>query len=100
MVEPTLSKQDIEGLKRDIPKFFSHMASRQREFWDKILKNSEDLMLQGSSLDWPLDKLKNPRRPSVAGKETDNQIPEDISQLREKETAPLEEVSNFHIAYN
>ena len=42
-----------------------------------------------------LPNVKNPRRPSVAGKEFDDKIPDDISQLREKETAPLDEVNDF-----
>ena len=92
---PTLLKQDVEGLKKDIPKFFGHMPSRQREFWEKILQNPDDLMQQGSSQHWPLPNVKNPRRPGVAGKEFDDKIPEDISQLREKETAPLDEVNTL-----
>ena len=95
LVAPTLLKQDVEGLKKDIPKFFGHMPSRQREFWEKIIQNPEDLMQQGSSEEWPLTNVKNPRRPGVAGKEFDDAIPQDISQLREKETAPLDEVTNF-----
>ena len=31
----------------------------------------------------------------MAGKEFDDKIPEDISQLREKETAPLDEVNTL-----
>jgi len=53
-VAPTLSKQDIEGLKKHIPKFFSHTPSSQQEFWETILQNPEDLMQQGSSPYSPL----------------------------------------------
>ena len=91
----TFLKQDVEGLKKDIPKFFGHMPSRQREFWENILQNPENLMQKGSSEQWPLNNVKSPRRPGVAGKELDDTIPEDISQLREKETAPLDEVIIF-----
>ena len=52
-------------------------------------------MQQGSSEHWPLPNVKNPRRPGVAGKEFDDKIPDDISQLRDKETAPLDEVNLF-----
>ena len=95
LVLPTLLKQDVEGLKKDIPKFFGHMPSRQQEFWERILQNPEDLIQQGSSENWTLPNLKNPRRPGVARNESDDKIPDDISQLREKETAPLEEVNIF-----
>ena len=98
-MEPSLSKQDIEGLKRDIPKFFGHMPSRQREFWETTLEKSEDLMLQGSTTNWALDKLKNPRRPGIAGRAAIEEIPADISQLREKETAPLEGVDIINNQY-
>lgn len=57
-------------------------------------------MLQGSSQDWPLDNIRNPRRPGVAEKDVNDQIPEDIARLREKETAPLEEVEIFILFYN
>ena len=93
LVEPSLSKQDIDGLKKDIPKFFGHMPPRQRVFWD----NAEKLLLQASAMNWPLINLINPRRPNTTGAaaEASEQIPDDIAQLREKETAPLEEVSKF-----
>lgn len=52
-------------------------------------------MQQGSSEHWPLPNVKNPRRPGVAENESGDKIPDDISQLREKETAPLDEVTFF-----
>ena len=78
LVEPSLSKQDVGELK-----FFGHMPSRQREFCETTLERSEDLLLQGSTANWLLDKLKNPRRPGIAGREASEEIPDDISQLRE-----------------
>ena len=51
-MEPSLSKQDIDGPEKDIPKFFGHMPPRQRGFWDKVLENAENLLLQGSAMNW------------------------------------------------
>ena len=95
LVEPSLTKQDIEGLKRDIPKFFSHMPPRQREFWEKILERPEDLMLQGSSANWPLDKLKSTRQEGTRDREANEEVSYDITKLRAKEAAPLSEVGKF-----
>ena len=68
------------------------MPTRQKDFWKKVLENPDDLILKGSSSNWPLGTLKRPERPSSAGQEDDD-ISEGITQLREKETAPLEEVT-------
>ena len=95
LVEPSLSEQDIDGPEKDIPKFFGHMPPRQRGFWDKVLENAENLLLQGSAMNWQLNNLINPRRPNTTRAEASEQIPDDIAQLREKETAPLKEVSKF-----
>ena len=38
---PKLLKQDVDGLKNDIPKFFGLMPSGQKQFRDKILQNQE-----------------------------------------------------------
>lgn len=57
-VASTFLKQDVEGLKKDIPKFFGHMPSRRQEFWEKILQNPENLMQRGSSEQWPLTNVK------------------------------------------
>ena len=66
-----------------------------RGFWDKVLENAENLLLQGSAMNWRLDNLINPRQPNTTRPEASEQIPDDIAQLREKETAPLKEVSKF-----
>ena len=61
LVEASLSKQDIDGLQEDI-KFFGHVPPLRRGFWDKVLKNAEDPLLQGSPMNWPINNLINPRR--------------------------------------
>ena len=40
--------------------------------------------------------LANPRGPHTTGVEAREQIPDRIAQLREKATAPLDEVSNMY----
>ena len=44
LVQPSLNRQDIEGIKRDMPKFFGHMKATQKEFWEKIISNPDDLI--------------------------------------------------------
>ncbi|XP_015754509.1 PREDICTED: uncharacterized protein LOC107334120 [Acropora digitifera] len=68
------------------------MPPRQRGFWNKVLENAENQLLQGSAMNWPLNNLINPRRPNTTGAEASEQIPDDIAQLREKEAAPLEKI--------
>ena len=95
LVEPSLSKQDIDRLQQDMLKFFGHMPPWQSGFWDKVLENAEDLLFKGSAKNWPLNSLTNPRGPNAVGAGNSEQIPDGIAQIREKVTAPLEEVSKF-----
>ena len=71
------------------------MPPRQREFWEKILERPEDLMLQGSSANWPLDKLKSTRQEGTRDREANEEVSDDITKLRAKEAAPLSEVGKF-----
>lgn len=88
LVEPSLSKQDML-------KFFGLMPPWQSGFWDKVLENAEDLLFKGSAKNWPLNSLTNPRGPNAVGARANEKIPDGIAQIREKVTAPLEEVSKF-----
>ena len=58
---PSLTKTDIEGLKRDIPnkcpKNIPLLASEEWEFW---LANTEfNLLSEPDNYTWSVDKLKN-----------------------------------------
>jgi len=67
LVEPSLSKQDIDRLQKDMLNFFGHMTPCQGGFWDKVPENAEDLLLKGSAKNWPLKYLTNPRGPNAVG---------------------------------
>ena len=96
LVQPSLNRQDIEGIKRDMPKFFGHMKATQKEFWEKIISNPDDLISSGSSANWPLERLRNPRRPR-SSLEAESAIPNEIRELREKETASLAQVRGLPV---
>lgn len=44
-----------------------------KEFWENILSNPEHLLLSGSSSNWPLQGLRNPRRPASSMDQNRNQ---------------------------
>ena len=71
-------------------KLFGHMPPWQRRFWNKELENAE-----GSAKNWPLNNLTNPRGHNTTRAEASEHIPDGIAQIREKVTAPLQEVSKF-----
>lgn len=67
LVDPSLSKHDIDRLQKDMLNFFGHMTPWQGGFWDKVPENAEDLLLKGSAKNWPLNNLTNPRGPNTVG---------------------------------
>ena len=74
---PTLLKQDVEGLK----KRHSEVLWRYALNAAGILEKDSSKSRRSDAEQWPLPNVKNPRRLSVAGKEFDDKIPDDISQL-------------------
>ena len=90
---PSLTKTDIEGLKRDIPnkcpKNIPLVASEEWEFW---LANTEfNLLSVPDNYTWPVDKLKNTSRTVLA---SNAELPHELLELREKEIQSITEVNN------
>ena len=89
-----LNKIDFVEQKKDIPKFFSSMSDVEVESWKKLLLEMEN----GTFLDneenpiWPLESLASCERAVVPPVDV-SVVPEELYELRRKETAPLEPVS-------
>ena len=76
---PSLTKTDIEGLKRDIPNKYPKniplVASEEWEFW--LADTEFNLLSVPDNYTWPVDKLKN-----------------ELLELKEREIQPITEVNN------
>ena len=98
LVTPSLSKLDLEALKRDIPnKYLQNMPQAASDAWKVWLEDveSELTAVLAQIYDWPVDKLKTATR--TAPHRSDAQIPNDLLELHcmEREIQPIPKVSIF-----
>ena len=87
LVEPTLAKQELLGLQRDIPLFFRHMSYPAQGTWRAILADPNNLLLKPHNPSWPLESILDAERPPVDDAEALS-----IQRTRERYEAPLNEV--------
>ena len=87
LLEPTLRKQEVEGLKRDIPRFYGHMTSSAEAKWKAIIEDPNTLLLNPVSPSWPIDNLVSAQR-TAAGDPLLNAVPLEGG----REEAPFNEV--------
>lgn len=85
LVESTLNKIDVEGLKRDINKFREHYSEQALSFWSDWLNNIDKLVTVPDTWEWPMDALVSAER--VKPFTADQSIPEQLRELQNKETA-------------
>ena len=90
LLEPTLRKQ-VEGLKRDIPRYYGHMTSSAEAKWKAIIEDPNSLLLNPVSSTWPIDNLVSAQR-TAAGDPLLNAVPLEVQRMRGREEAPLNEV--------
>ena len=92
-MEPTLAKQELLGLQRDIPLFFKHMSYPAQGTWRAILADPNNLLLKPHNPSWPLESILDAERPPGDDAEAaDQNAALSIQRMREREEAPLNEV--------
>ena len=91
LVTPSLTKLDVEALKRGIPKYHLNMPQPASSTWEQCLGKIDGLTFVPESYEWPVTKLKNARRTELAPPSA--HLPPDLLELREKEVQPTQEVS-------
>jgi hypothetical protein len=91
---PDFSKVDLPKLASDMQKWYSVMPSMAQEWWESFLQTLETTDNHPPANNTcPIFSLKNHiRRPSAEPEET-AEIPAQLSDLREKELEPLEQVN-------
>ena len=92
LLEPTLRKQEVEGLKRDIPRYYGHMTSSAEAKWKAVIEDPNSLLLNPVSSTWPIDNLVSAQR-TAAGDPLLNVVPLEVERMREREKTPLNEVA-------
>ena len=94
LVQPTLDKIDVEGLRRDISKFRQHYPEQAANSWQNWLDRVHDLVELPDEWEWPVDKLSDADhvRPTAA----DTTAPEHLTQLRNKELQQTREVQSLY----
>lgn len=82
---------DIEGMRKDIPKFYNFMPPSAVDQWKERLQHLEGWLLRVPEQPyWPLEDLVQATRPvlPVSNEET----MASLQTLRDKELAPIREV--------
>ena len=90
LVTPSLTKLDVDALRRDIPRYHHNMPKEAADVWEGWLDRLNGLTHVPDSYNWPVDVLKKCARtepaPPVA------QISPDLMELREREAQQTQEV--------
>ena len=100
VLETDFTKADIPTLQRDIPKWYPVMPQSAKDWWDVFMEGfGEKTSHASADEDCPLYQLKNCLNRAKRSPADNGDIPEELTELRENELAPLEEVLYVQHSY-
>ena len=91
LVQPVLSKIDLDGLRRGLKKFKEHYPERAALFWTDWVDKIDSLRALPEQWEWPLDHILSAEK--IKPSAIDRTVPDQLQALQDKETQPTRQVS-------
>ena len=90
MVQPVLTKIDVDGLKRDLNKFQEYTPEEAATFWSQWVTKVDILVDLPEKWEWTLDKILNSNK--IRPSSVDCTMPDNLQALQDKERNPTRQV--------